>query len=677
MNAVAEGLDASLAIVGKPGSGKSVALRERLAALRARDPEAGYYVAAHPRELANLAVELLQLRGFAVTIVDDVEASLRFARSARPLLDLDWDDLVSGEIDPEVPGLRSPERFLDAAFRLVRKLAEAAISPKVFLERCLTGATKFYANPPNFAHPDLILGTKDAYRTSLDVTPKELERRREVDLAKILARLYTTYVEQNATTMEMTERDAIAFAVQTTAEQSDAARLLRKRYPHAFVDDAQEMTAGARALLQAVYGERLHGVTLAGDPNGALGIFNGAIGAAAFENVECRVELEPDKGRREPELHLHRAKTQADEATYVAREIVARIEAGAAFDDIAVLFRSVADVHHYEEALLANDVPAIVCGDVNVFADRRALDALALLWNLWDPFRHEYVLRTLSARAMALSDASIATLCSEPPDAQAPLFELVDELPPLSRRGRFDAKRDLRLGWNLTRGTVDDVLDPSARERVVDFRKRRQEWLSLLPHAPLRELAVRVWNDGLAAEGVPGSARARAQEVLLQRLLARLCSFEAAHPDANLGDVLNYAQARAQSDLETCEDDPGTGFVQLRSIEAARGRLFDVVVLPDVRAGSFPRWYVPDAFLFSAKLGMIPKDNVGDARASRTAKFSYYLHATKARETYNGQERRAFLYAMSRARREVLVTAAGKATRGVTAPEFLAELQST
>ena len=63
------------------------------------------------------------------------------------------------------------------------------------MPRALTGATEFYANPPNFADPSLLIATKNTYHDSLDVTPAELARqyRREIDLAKILAHLYEDY----------------------------------------------------------------------------------------------------------------------------------------------------------------------------------------------------------------------------------------------------------------------------------------------------------------------------------------------------------------------------------------------------------------------------------------------------------------------------------------------------
>jgi superfamily I DNA/RNA helicase len=74
---------------------------------------------------------------------------------------------------------------------------------------------------------------------------------------------------------------------------------------------------------------------------------------------------------------------------------------------------------------------------------------------------------------------------------------------------------------------------------------------------------------------------------------------------------------------------------------------------------------------------MIAKENVGEASAARTAKFSYYMYRAKTREVYNREERRAFVYALRRARKSVLVTACERATKGLSAPEFLSELQAS
>ncbi len=127
-----------------------------------------------------------------------------------------------------------------------------------------------------------------------------------------------------------------------------------------------------------------------------------------------------------------------------------------------MLFRSVRSVQLYEAALLESGVPVIVNGDANIFEDRRVLDALALLWNVYDPFRHDWLLRTLGNPAVGLSDASLAILCGEPADPQRQLFAFEDEPAPTLRPGRWDAKRDLRLGWNVIRGERDDALSDDA-----------------------------------------------------------------------------------------------------------------------------------------------------------------------------------------------------------------------
>lgn len=667
-----------IAIVGPSGTGKSTALAMRAAALRAEQPDASIFFAPHPRDVAVLARYALELDGASISLVDDIEARVILGAAAQGLLSMEWEELVSGAVDPEVAGLRSPQRFLDAAFKLFRKLRDAAISPEHFLERCLAGATQFYANPPNLNHPDLILGTKESHRDSLDASARELERQRlrELDLAKILARLYREYVTRTLAAGTPTPRDAIAVAASLLRGDPQRARAVRDAFPHVFIDEAQEMTAGARSLLEAIFGPELRGVTLAGDPNGATTNFDGARPDLAFHGEQERIALSTAYRTTHPVLSAYRAKSEEDEARYLATEVRARIDDGVALEEIALIFRSVADVHRYEEALLDCDVPVAVTGDVNLFRDRRALDAISLLWNVWDPFEHAYLLRTLSGQSMRLSDASLACLCGEPPNLQTPLFALDEEPAPTSRRGRFDPQRDLRLGWNVVRGTVDEILNPVARARVRAFRDLRASWLEAMATHSLRAFILRVWNDGLASAGPPGSARARAQKLLLHRLLDRLTSYADAHPRATLGDVLAYARARSLSDLESCEGDAGPGFVQIRSVEASRGRSFEVVIIADARAGSFPRWYVPDAFLFSPKYGMIPKENAGDARSSRTAKFTYYMFKQKISDAYNAQERRAFNYAMQRARREVIVSAAGKPTRGITAPEFLAELQA-
>lgn len=698
-------------IIGAAGTGKTTELLRR--ALEAAQFRAVLVTSVSPAALVALRrrithpnVTVRDLHEVALEClphaepIDDVRAAALFAEAAQPLLTLEWREIIEAQVDPEVPGLRAPDRFLDAAFRLFCKLRDARISPEQFLESALRGATQFYAKPPNFAHPDLLYYTKESHRDSLDADSSELQRqyRREVDLAKILAKLYRSYLEHPVKQGCLTPRDAIAQAADALRSNSQAVGRVRERYPAVFVDDAQELTIGELQLLQVIYGETLDEATLAGDQDSATSMFRGARPDRVFAlpgeritmeeqqrspfsiDLACRhllgtagaspVGMDPHLG-----LTLFRASTRRAEAQFVAEHVIELLNSGVSHDDVAVLFRSVRDVRAYRDALLERNVKVQVAGDLNLFDEPETLDALAILWTVHDPFRHEYLLRVLSGPVLALSDASIYALCTEPPDAQTLLFEELAETNG-ARSGRWDAKRDLRLAWNVLRGDRDAQLSPVARERVEALRARIASWRDALTRLELPQFVRLVWSEGLAAAGAPGSARAAYQQQTLARLYERLLRFAKMHPAASLGEFLDYAQARMQHDFESWELSECSGAVRMLSVDAARGREFDHVVIPRARAGSFPRWYAPDAFLYSPSLGMIAKENVGDARAARTAKFTYYMYRTKAREAYNREERRALVYALRRARKTALVTASERATRGITAPEFLAELQA-
>lgn len=654
--------DRCVAVYGGPGTGKTTALFERVARARELQPERDSAIFAAPHEVDDFAFALLAERGIDARRVDDVEAESFFSSACAPLFALEWEEFA-GELDPEVPGLRSPERFIESAFRLFRKLREALVTPAAFLERSLAGATQFAAKPPNFADPSLLFSTKSEHHDSLDVTPQELQRqyRREIDLAKILAKLYAAYDDLTSSTGRLTGRDAVARAIALALEDPAFAARARERYDTVFVDDAERLTPGQLALLAAVFGDALRGVTFASSSPLAL--------PAAAEAIEL------PRAFRSPTIEVFRARIVRDEAAFVAQRVKEWLDAGTPPGRIAVILRSVRTPEAYERALLDRDIPAIAVGDVNAFADRRALDALALLWNVHDPFRHEWMLRTLGNPALGLSDASLATLCAEPPHPQAPLFVLDDEPAPTVRSSRWDPKRDLRLGWNVVRGEQDAALGEKARDALQRFRRLREGWIAARAALPFESFVRLVWREGLAREGAAGSARALAQQAVLQRLLTRLTAFASQEPDATFADVLAYAERRSSSELESCEDDAPPAFVRIVGAEAARGREFDRAVVADVRAGAFPRWYVPDAFLFSPRAGMIPKENAGGARAARTAKFTYYMHRNKPRERYNETERKLFADALQRARESVVVTASGAPTRGVAAPEFLEELR--
>ena len=707
-------------IVGLPGSGKTRELLARIAAApvsRERLIIASPHMLAATRlggtTLATYAFQILRDNAFESALmldlerIDDAQAETHFEEAAASLFSLEWVEQAEPELgdvaslDYEIAGLRALQRFARAAYRLIRKLRAAGINPDRFLQTSLRKAADWYAKPPNLDYPELRIAAK-RYGDSLNVDARELDRqrRREIDLAKILAQTYESYLSDTESRGCLTDVDAIAEATRVLSCVQSAAERARERYPLAFVDDAQDLTLGELTFLRGIYGKELSGVTFAGDPDQATRTFEGARPDQVFSCGEAvQLDLPPEpratlvRAAREflhdrriqadarGRIELYRAPTREREATFVVEKIRELLGTGRELAQIAVLVRSLEYAHPYVEELLDADISVNLIGDHALFAERAVEDGLALLWSIEDPYRHDWLLRTLQTPTLRLSDASLVTLCGEPSNAQERLFspaevELEEDVP----RVRTDRNREIRLGRNVVEGERDADLSDATRERLAHFREKRRYWRELFDDAPLEDAARVVFSEGGLFEREPGETPARHahRSHLLEELLSRIAAFAQAERTRRMGDALHLFEELAASEWPQARliapDRPG---VVVAQIDAIKGQSFQNVFIPNVRAGAFPPYWVPDAFVYTTGSGIIPKENVGEARASRTAKFTWYMHQGGRVLEHHAREARRLLYcAMTRATEHVWVSAWGQATRGTSAPELLAELNT-
>ncbi|HZX68954.1 MAG TPA: hypothetical protein VFE70_08715, partial [Candidatus Elarobacter sp.] len=210
------------------------------------------------------------------------------------------------------------------------------------------------------------------------------------------------------------------------------------------------------------------------------------------------------------------------------------------------------------------------------------------------------------------------------------------------------------------------------------FRARRRRWSAWLRATGVADAARAIVEDGglLQPRANETGARRRLRGVLIERLIALIGSYAARHPFADLAAALAYCERIADGEGGPQLVDGSGDAVVVASVEHVLSRRFDHVFVVDARAGAFPPYYVPDAFLFSPTYGMIPKDSAGDAVAARTAKFTWYEHHVKPRAAYVREQRRLFAAALGRADVCVTVSAGGRLTRGIAAPELAGEVAS-
>lgn len=621
-------------------------------------------------------------------ILDRHEAYTEFEAAAAPLLAGEWATLQSGEIDPEVSGLRYPERFLAAAFTLMMKLLASNIDPLEIAADALRATTEFYAHPPNFADPDLLRLLKEEHRSSLRVDRAKLDhqRRREVDLTRIVATLFADFAARCEREYLTTQAGFVRTLTAYFASAPAQAKILRRRYQAVVIDDAQDLSQTDLAWLKAVWGERLVGVMLAGDIHAGMMGFQGARAQLTLSTPERQLILhERRRGTRQTiaaqqtiyphpdapatpamssddpaSLRLERypdtprgtgAKTQADA---IAAHISDCLRQGSAPRECAVVMRTLRCAKDLVEALLAREIPIDCAGDIDFHHDATTLDIIALFWAIAAPEqRPDAVLRTLASPLLHLSDRSLALLCAPAPEGESAS----------AAGGRTKGFLE-----NVFLGRSDQCLSPLAQERLATFREMIGRHREARLTKPLRDWLIDLVNESALAGG--SSVRARFSRNLLSRVISDLCLLQAKAPRAELREVLTEWEQRA-AEYEQIDFDAVTVAVPA----ALRGRSFDVVAVADARAGAFPRYYVPDTMLYSPQRGFVPRENAGSTTEARTAKFTWYVAKARVREAYNSEERRCFAYLLGRAEKRVFVSAWGAATRGKTAPEFLEELR--
>jgi DNA helicase-2/ATP-dependent DNA helicase PcrA len=390
-----------------------------------------------------------------------------------------------------------------------------------------------------------------------------------------------------------------------------------------------------------------------------------------------RATIDADPVARMPRgeaLRVLRSDDRSAEASAVAERIAALVAGGTPPGRIAVLHRTLRTLAPYEDVLVARDLPVALAGDPALFTRPEVLDALAVLWSAVDPFRHAWLLRVLQTPMLRLSDASLALLCGEPPNPQPALFALPEGASAGDRR--WDRKRDLRLGTNVVGGDRDAELSALARERLVAFRARRLRWIAWLRETDVASATRAIVEDAglLLARPSENAATVRRRETLVGRVLELIAVYAERHPFDDLAGALSYCERLAAAESGPEVVDEREDAVAVAAVDRVLARRFDHVFVVDARAGSFPAYYVPDAFLFSPTYGMVPKEGAGAEHAARTAKFTWYEHQAKPRSLYVKEQRRLFAAALGRADVTATVSASGRPTRGIAAPEFAAEI---
>ncbi|HUY11890.1 MAG TPA: 3'-5' exonuclease [Candidatus Dormibacteraeota bacterium] len=670
-------------IRGGPRSGKSATLIERagesarqgsVAILGATESSAralATRIGARENVLVSsiddLGISILRHADSSLQFLDEASSYQLFERAAVDLFDGRWPE-GDAEIDVNVAELRSPERFLEGAWTLVERLRRASLSPEQMIARAMTGATAFYAHPPNLSAPTMLSYLNDSARSAMNVDAAELLRqhRREIDLAKILAELYRRYLTESDRVHAIDACGILPEACRWLLAHPAAEQRKRFSFDALYVDDAEHCDDRAIDFLEELELNAVVATTVALDPTGAHRPLQGAKLDRLCEQSARFIDLQ-SPATAQPTTE--RCKDRSSEALRVAAWFGRSIGDGELPEDCALVLRNLDDAPRFEEALHAREIATARAGTCALFEMRDILDAYALLRWIADPFAHDALLRILEGPRLALADATIATLCGRAASPQGTLFSAGEP------EHSDDRSKVIRLGENVLFGACDPLLESPARERILWLRAFHLRHSDRFEALPLLDAIDTLWEEGLAPRGAPGDAAERSRRLALGAFRERIEACAAG--DGILALVTLCAHLEAMGRRERCEipyrRHPST--LPIVTVDAIVGYEFTSVAIPALQAGFFPTYYVPNSFIFTPTYGLAARENAGGERTTRTVKHSYLTYRLKLRERHIDQERRLFAYARSRARAALLLTASGRPTRGINTPEFLEEFR--
>ena len=328
---------------------------------------------------------------------------------------------------------------------------------------------------------------------------------------------------------------------------------------------------------------------------------------ALIENNSQRLgkNLTTDQGAGEP-VRIHEAPTDLDEARWLVEEIQALTKNdGFPRQEIALLYRSIAQSRVLESRLFNAGIPYRVYGGLRFFERAEIKHALAYLRLLENPQDDTSFLRVVNFPARGIGARSIEALQEEARQAGCSLLDattLVSGAAGAKLRSfhaLIDVMREAVAGQSL-RHTIEHVLHASGLQEHYRADKEGQERLEnldeLINAAESFVLQEGFGKDAIALpldETASTAPAALTQSPVSQGIDPRLplLNQPLAGTDADTGETLSPLQAflvHAALEAGDNQAQAGQDAVQLMTVHASKGLEFDAVFIVGLEEGLFP-----------------------------------------------------------------------------------------
>lgn len=468
-----------------------------------------------------------------------------------------------------------------------------AMLERIYEECSLTLRDKTYQNARDMIEMKKIKEEPDYFKYMLQMSLDELKGKYE-KAKTVNDKIFYGYLYQEKKCFGVDYNDLIRFTLHIFHEREDIRLKWQKRLEYIMVDEFQDIDGLQYELMKVLCG--FHGnIFVVGDPDQTIYSWRGAdislllhfeedfpgvrtimmnknyrstpeiIRAAnslvATNTNRIEKELESQKPSGAPVL-CHLAKTQEEEALWIADEIQRLHEEGMAYRDMTILYRAHYVTRSVEQALLVRKIPYTIYSGVQFFARAEIKDALSYLRMI-----------------VYKDDLSFRRIVNRPRRNMG------------KRRMAFLEEQQEKQGGTLYETLCDHVEDPLFKgTKAREFISLIESFASGYEQRPVSEVLQLL----IEASGYERQLRTEgAQDRLdnLAELKQSVYDYE-----TTSGEEVTMEHYLTHVALFTNMDEPGGGDkVKLMTVHAAKGLEFPVVFLCGMGEGIFPSRKIRDA----------------------------------------------------------------------------------
>ncbi len=434
---------------------------------------------------------------------------------------------------------------------------------------------------PKTYNPNAIKNKISGCKNEL-MTPIGYERFATSDFEKVVLEVYKRYQKTLKQNNSLDFDDLLVLPIELFKEHPEILERYQDRYQYVLIDEYQD-TNQAQYILSKMIAYKYKNICVVGDPDQSIYSWRGAnyrnilnfekdyknaktiLLEENYRSTKTILEaansvIKNNQGRKEKNLWsskgegdkitYYRAYDERDEAFYIIREIKQLLNRGIKEKEIAVLYRTNAQSHIFEEEFLKANLPFKIVGSIGFYSRKEIKDLLAYLRLIHNDKDNVSLMRIINVPKRGIGLKSIQNLIEKADKEGTSMYDAITSGKEAAFKNTIEDLK--RVSENLT---LTELVD-----KVLDTTGYRQE----LESEKTLEADIRLEN--------------------LEEFKSITRAFEETYGVISLEDFL--LETSLISDVEEYKDEKDR--ISLMTIHSVKGLEFDYVFVTGLEEGIFP-----------------------------------------------------------------------------------------